>query len=634
MRVPAERPVPHGWPRPPAGCARRRPRQPKPDAVTQHVDSDPPAMEAEETMECLQEFPEHHKMILDRLNEQREQDRFTDITLIVDGHHFKAHKAVLAACSKFFYKFFQEFTQEPLVEIEGVSKMAFSHLIEFTYTAKLMIQGEEEANDVWKAAEFLQMLEAIKALEVRNKENSAPLEDSSTGKNEAKKRKIAETSNVITESLPSVESEPVEIEVEIAEGTIEVEDEGMETLEDVASAKQSIKYIQSTGSSDDSALALLADITSKYRQGDRKGQLNEEGCASDLTSKQEHMKSHSTESFKCEICNKRYLRESAWKQHLNCYHLEEGGVSKKQRTGKKIHICQYCEKQFDHFGHFKEHLRKHTGEKPFECPNCHERFARNSTLKCHLTACQTGVGAKKGRKKLYECQVCNSVFNSWDQFKDHLVIHTGDKPNHCTLCDLWFMQGNELRRHLSDTHNITERLVTEEVLSVETRVQTEPVTSMTIIEQVGKVHVLPLLQVQVDSAQVTVEQVHPDLLQDGQVPDSHMTELPEQVQVSYLEVGRIQTEEGTEVHVEELHVERLSQVPLEVHTELLQAGLDQVSPDIMKPEEREPSQEDEAEAAAEDQGDAEDSETKPTEEDSPAESAGTEQNAEASFRMK
>ncbi|KAM6222833.1 zinc finger protein 131 [Rhynchocyon petersi] len=494
--------------------------------------------------------------------------------------------------------------------------MAFRHLIEFTYTAKLMIQGEEEANDVWKAAEFLQMLEAIKALEVRNKENAAPLEENNAGKSEAKKRKIAETSNVITESLPSAESEPVEIEVEITEGTVEVEDEGMETLEEVASAKQSIKYIQSTGSSDDSALALLADITSKYRQGDRKGQIKEEdGCAADPTSKQvegieivelqlshvkdlfhcekcnrsfklfyhfkEHMKTHSTESFKCEICNKRYLRESAWKQHLNCYHLEEGGVSKKQRTGKKIHICQYCEKQFDHFGHFKEHLRKHTGEKPFECPNCHERFARNSTLKCHLTACQTGVGAKKGRKKLYECQVCNSVFNSWDQFKDHLVIHTGDKPNHCTLCDLWFMQGNELRRHLSDAHNISEHLVTEELLSVETRVQTEPVTSMTIIEQVGKVHVLPVLQVQVDSAQVTVEQVHPDLLQDSQVHDSHLSELSEQVQVSYLEVGRIQTEEGTEVHVEELHVERVNQLPMEVQTELLEADLDQVTPEIM-----------------------------------------------------
>ncbi|XP_064901226.1 zinc finger protein 131 isoform X2 [Columba livia] len=524
-------------------------------------------MEAEETMECIQEFPEHYKVILDRLNEQREQDQFTDITLIVDGHHFKAHKAVLAACSQFFYKFFQDFTQEPLVEIEGVSNMAFRHLIEFTYTAKLMVQGEEEANDVWKAAEYLQMLEAIKALEIRNKENSSTLESNQAqGKNKPKKRKIAETSNVITETLPSAESEPVEIEVEIAEGTIEVEDDSIEILEEVASAEQSIKYIQTTGTSDESALALLADITSKYRQGERKCQIQEGDSATDPSCKQEHMKTHSTESYKCDICNKRYLRESALKQHLTCYHLDEGGASKKQRPGKKIHICQYCEKQFDHFGHFKEHLRKHTGEKPFECPNCHERFARNSTLKCHLTACQSGAGAKKGRKKLYECQVCNSVFNSWDQFKDHLVIHTGDKPNHCTLCDLWFMRGSELRRHLKEMHNISEQVVTEEVLPVEN----EPVTSMTIIEQVEQVHVLPVIQVQVDPAQVTVEQLHQDLIQDNQVKSAQMEELQEQVQIRYLEVEHIQTEEGAEVHVEQLRVEHVNQIQMEeVQAELV-----------------------------------------------------------------
>ncbi|KAM7023566.1 zinc finger protein 131 isoform 2-T3 [Acridotheres tristis] len=528
-------------------------------------------MEAEETMECIQEFPEHYKVILDRLNEQREQDQFTDITLIVDGHHFKAHKAVLAACSQFFHKFFQDFTQEPLVEIEGVSNMAFRHLIEFTYTAKLMVQGEEEANDVWKAAEYLQMLEAIKALEIRNKENSSPLESNEAqAKSKPKKRKIAETSNVITETLPSAESEPVEIEVEIAEGTMKVEDDSIETLEEVASAEQSIKYIQTTGTSDESALALLADITSKYRQGERKCQIQEEGdSATDPSCKQEHMKTHSAENYKCDICNKRYLRESALKQHLTCYHLDEGGASRKQRPGKKIHVCQYCDKQFDHFGHFKEHLRKHTGEKPFECPNCHERFARNSTLKCHLTACQSGAGAKKGRKKLYECQVCNSVFNSWDQFKDHLVIHTGDKPNHCTLCDLWFMQGSELRRHLKEMHNISELVVTEEVLPVEA-MEAEPVTSMTIIEQVEQVHVLPVIQVQVDPAQVTVEQMHQDLIQDNQVKGTQMEELQEQVQISYLEVEHIQTEQGAEVHVEQLHVEHVNQIQMEeVQAELI-----------------------------------------------------------------
>uniref|UniRef100_A0A8C9A8F2 Zinc finger protein 131 n=1 Tax=Prolemur simus TaxID=1328070 RepID=A0A8C9A8F2_PROSS len=590
-------------------------------------------MEAEAAIGRFQEFPDYHKMILNGLNEQREQGHFTDITLIVDGHHFKAHKAVLAACSKFFYKLFQEFTQERLVEIEGVSKTAFHRLIEFIYTAKLMIRSEEEANDVWKAAEFLQMLEAVKALEVRSKENSAPLKKDTIGNSKAKKRKIAETSNVITELLPSADSEPVEIEVEIAEDTIEVEDEDIETLQEVASAKQSVKYIQSTGSSDDSGPGLLADITSKYRQGDREGQTEEEdGCAVDPTSKQEHMKSHSTEGFKCEICNKRYLQESAWKQHLNCYHLEKDGVSKKQKPGKKIHMCQYCEKQFDHLGHFKEHLRKHTGEKPFECPNCNEKFARNSTLKCHFIACQTGV-AKKGRGKLYECQVCNSTFSNWDKFKDHLVIHTGAKPNHCSLCDLWFVQADELKKHLSDAHNISERMVTEELLSVETRVQTEPVTSMTVVEQVKKVHVLPLNQAQLNSAQVTVEKAHPDLLQDSQVHDSHISELPEQVQVNYPKAGRIQTEEGTQVHVEELHAEWVNQMPMKVQIELLDTYLDHVTPEILNQEEKEPSQAEAAEVAGEDQENAEDLETKPTA-DSQVEKAGDEDNSYAGFRKK
>jgi len=58
------------------------------------LQASPCAMEAEETMECIQEFPEHYKVILDRLNEQREQDQFTDITLIVDGTYSPENQLV------------------------------------------------------------------------------------------------------------------------------------------------------------------------------------------------------------------------------------------------------------------------------------------------------------------------------------------------------------------------------------------------------------------------------------------------------------------------------------------------------------------------------------------------------------
>ncbi|XP_023250037.1 zinc finger protein 131 [Seriola lalandi dorsalis] len=454
------------------------------------------AAEMEGELDEGSEYPAHYKVMMDKLNEQRQLDQFTDITLIVDGHQFRAHKAVLAACSQFFHKFFQDFTQEPLVEIEGVSNTAFSQLMEFTYTATLAVAGEEEAYDVWKAAEYLQMQEAIKALNNKINENASVM-----AKSKGKKRKIAETSNVITETLPSVEGEQVEIEV-IGEGAIEVEESGLEEVVDAAKNAQA--------ASDDSALALLADITSKYQQGEptlqvmKKGGIEEEVVYQEETvtaSKvlenveivevqisqvdnmfrcnkcdrsfklyyhlKQHLKTHLGSLEKPHVCNhcgKAYTREGALKQHISTFHFDVEELSRNQKPQKKVHICEYCKKHFDHFGHFKEHLRKHTGEKPYECPDCHERFARNSTLKCHMAACQNGAGAKKGRKKLYECQVCSSVFNSWDQFKDHLVSHTGVKPNHCTMCDMWFTHPKELKAHLKDVHSIEDNKSTEELI--------------------------------------------------------------------------------------------------------------------------------------------------------------------------
>lgn len=43
------------------------------------------AAEAEVEMDGGSEYPAHYKVMMDKLNEQRQLDQFTDITLIVDG---------------------------------------------------------------------------------------------------------------------------------------------------------------------------------------------------------------------------------------------------------------------------------------------------------------------------------------------------------------------------------------------------------------------------------------------------------------------------------------------------------------------------------------------------------------------
>ena len=43
------------------------------------------AAEVEVELEGNNEYPAHYKVMLDKLNEQRQLDQFTDITLIVDG---------------------------------------------------------------------------------------------------------------------------------------------------------------------------------------------------------------------------------------------------------------------------------------------------------------------------------------------------------------------------------------------------------------------------------------------------------------------------------------------------------------------------------------------------------------------
>lgn len=62
------------------------------------------------------DFPWHSGKVLEQLNNQRQQDLLCDCTFVVDGVDFKAHKAVLAACSTYFHALFLD--QKDVVHLD------------------------------------------------------------------------------------------------------------------------------------------------------------------------------------------------------------------------------------------------------------------------------------------------------------------------------------------------------------------------------------------------------------------------------------------------------------------------------------------------------------------------------------
>ncbi|KFM64163.1 Ras-responsive element-binding protein 1, partial [Stegodyphus mimosarum] len=49
-----------------------------------------------------------------------------------------------------------------------------------------------------------------------------------------------------------------------------------------------------------------------------------------------------------------------------------------------VYYCDYCEYSTRVSTHFHNHVRRHTGERPYCCPVCHQRFSVKSSMLRHL----------------------------------------------------------------------------------------------------------------------------------------------------------------------------------------------------------------------------------------------------------
>jgi len=175
--------------------------------------------------------------------------------------------------------------------------------------------------------------------------------------------------------------------------------------------------------------------------------------------KNTHLPKSEKPVFPCTLCDNKYCTKYTLKTHMKQKHSSESLNPTKS-------ACTFCGSLISNM---TQHLRIHTGEKPFACPLCDMTFPYSKALRIHVATTHISKGIYKCsncsrtygyehqlkwhiynclKGKNHRCTICNKMFTSSDTLQYHIrKVHTLEKPFKCALCDKSFLSSRQLKAH-------------------------------------------------------------------------------------------------------------------------------------------------------------------------------------------
>lgn len=136
-------------------------------------------------------------------------------------------------------------------------------------------------------------------------------------------------------------------------------------------------------------------------------------------------------SLDCDICGRKLKDKTSLERHV-LRHMND-----------RPHKCHLCDQSFVFANELASHIEYHNPENhKFECSKCDRKYFFKRSLVAHLAR------NHKERVRDQVCTVCDKRFFDLTALRKHSLIHTGEKPYECQECHTRFVRGDHLKTHM------------------------------------------------------------------------------------------------------------------------------------------------------------------------------------------